>query len=60
MANETVDGIEFREIPDLASIGRGTIPLVIDASSNLFTRKLNLKNVGLVYAGAQKILELQV
>ena len=53
-ANETVDGIEFREIPDLASIGRGTIPLVIDASSNLFTRKLNLKNVGLVYAGAQK------
>ena len=53
-ANETVDGIEFREIPDLASIGRDTIPLVIDASSNLFTRKLNLKNVGLLYAGAQK------
>ena len=53
-ANETVDGIEFREIPDLASIGRGTIPLVIDASSNLFTRKLNLTNVGLLYAGAQK------
>ena len=53
-ANETVDGIEFREIPDLASIGRDTTPLVVDASSNLFTRKLNLKNVGLLYAGAQK------
>ena len=53
-ANETVDGIEFREIPDLTAIGRGTIPLVIDASSNLFTRKINLKNVGLLYAGAQK------
>ena len=53
-ANETVDGVEFREIPDLASIGRGTTPLVIDASST-FTRKLNLKNVGLVYAGAQNI-----
>lgn len=53
-ANETVDGIEFREIPDLVSIGRSNIPLVIDASSNLFTRELNLKNVGLLYAGAQK------
>ena len=53
-ANETVDGIEFREIPDLALIGRGNVPLVVDASSNLFTRKFNLKNVGLVYAGAQK------
>ncbi len=52
--NETVDGVEFREIPNLTLIGRGNVPLIVDASSNLFTRKLSLDNVGLIYAGAQK------
>jgi len=48
-ANETIDGVEFHETPDVA----GTT-LVSDMSSNLLSRPLAIERFGLVYAGAQK------
>jgi len=48
--NETVNGIEFQDIPDLPS----DIPLVCDASSNFLSRRIDVSKFGLIYAGAQK------
>jgi len=48
--NETVDGIEFQEIP---SVGKDVI-LVADASSNFLSRTFDISKHGVVYAGAQK------
>ncbi len=47
--NETVDGIEIHETPDV-----GDIPLVADMSSNFLSKEINIKDFGLIYAGAQK------
>lgn len=50
-ANETIDGVEFQEIPDA-----GDLPLVSDMSSNLLSRPLDVGRFGLIYASAQKNL----
>lgn len=47
--NETVDGVEIDWIPDT-----GSVPLVADMSSNILSKKIDLNDYGLVYAGAQK------
>ncbi len=47
--NETVNGVEFFEIPDL-----GEVPLVADASSHLLSRPLDITQYGVIYGGAQK------
>jgi len=47
--NETADGVEFPFIPET-----GDVPLVVDMSSNIFTRKFDVTKFGLIYAGAQK------
>jgi len=47
--NETADGVEFPFIPET-----GDVPLVVDMSSNIFTRKFDITKFGVVYAGAQK------
>ena len=49
-SNETIDGIEFQDLPQLAS---GT-PLVIDCSSHLLSRSIDWHRVGLAFGGAQK------
>ncbi|WP_100641279.1 3-phosphoserine/phosphohydroxythreonine transaminase [Alteromonas facilis] len=46
--NETVDGIELFSLPNSAA------PLVADMSSNILSRKVNVSDYGLIYAGAQK------
>ena len=51
--NETVDGIEFHALPDLAALGCDA-PLVIDFSSHVMTRAIDWSRVGLAFAGAQK------
>jgi phosphoserine aminotransferase len=51
--NETVDGVEFQELPDLRALGCGA-PLVVDCSSNIASRSVDWSRVGLAYAGAQK------
>ncbi|MEI2678504.1 MAG: 3-phosphoserine/phosphohydroxythreonine transaminase [Burkholderiaceae bacterium] len=52
-SNETIDGIEFQELPDLRALGC-TAPLVIDCSSHVASRPIDWSRVGLAYAGAQK------
>jgi len=47
--NETIDGIETFEIPDL-----GDIPLVADASSHILSRPMDIAKYGVLYGGAQK------
>ena len=53
--NETVDGIEINEIPDTHGV-----PLVADMSSTILSHEVDVSKFGLIYAGAQKILALQV
>ncbi|QWF69436.1 3-phosphoserine/phosphohydroxythreonine transaminase [Methylomonas paludis] len=48
-SNETIHGVEFSEIPDVADI-----PLVCDMSSNILSRQFDVSRFGLIYAGAQK------
>ena len=51
--NETIDGVEFHELPDLKAMGSDA-PLVIDCSSHVLSRPINWSRVGCAFAGAQK------
>ncbi|MDY0073581.1 MAG: 3-phosphoserine/phosphohydroxythreonine transaminase [Thauera sp.] len=53
-SNETIGGVEFDFDPDLASVGRGDLPLVADMSSDILSRPLDVAKYGLIFAGAQK------
>ncbi len=48
-ANETIDGVEFDAIPDTDDV-----PLVVDASSTILSRPLDVTKFALIYASAQK------
>jgi phosphoserine aminotransferase len=52
-SNETIDGVEFQQLPDLRALGCDA-PLVIDCSSHIASRSVDWSRVGLAYAGAQK------
>jgi len=54
-SNETIHGVEFQELPDLAALGSDT-PLVIDFSSHVASRPVDWSRVGLAFGGAQKNL----
>ncbi len=54
-SNETIDGIEFQTLPDLAALGCSA-PLVIDFSSHVASRPVDWSRVGLAFGGAQKNL----
>ncbi|MET0343673.1 MAG: 3-phosphoserine/phosphohydroxythreonine transaminase [Polyangiales bacterium] len=47
--NNTVMGTQFRDLPEV-----GAVPLVLDASSDIMSRSIDLSKVGLLFAGAQK------
>lgn len=47
-SNNTIYGSQYHWWP------KGSIPLVCDMSSDIFSRKVDGKNFGLIYAGAQK------
>ncbi|ABQ13312.1 3-phosphoserine/phosphohydroxythreonine transaminase [Dichelobacter nodosus] len=49
-SNETVDGLQFPELPDLG------VPLVLDVSSDYYTRPLPWDYCDIVYGGVQKNL----
>ncbi|RZL54231.1 MAG: 3-phosphoserine/phosphohydroxythreonine transaminase [Variovorax sp.] len=53
--NETINGVEFQELPDLAALGSAA-PLVIDFSSHVASRPIDWRRVGLAFGGAQKNL----
>ncbi|MDR7332442.1 3-phosphoserine/phosphohydroxythreonine transaminase [Roseateles asaccharophilus] len=48
--NETIDGVEFHDLPQLTN----GVPLVIDCSSHLLSRPIDWSRVGLAFGGAQK------
>jgi phosphoserine aminotransferase len=48
--NETVDGVEFHDLPQLTN----DVPLVIDCSSHMLSRPIDWRRVGLAFGGAQK------
>lgn len=48
-SNNTIFGTEFREEPEV-----GDVPLVVDASSDILSRPLDVAKYGVIYAGAQK------
>jgi phosphoserine aminotransferase len=48
-SNNTIEGTEYKTLPDT-----GTVPLVSDTSSDMFSRPIDVARHGLIYAGAQK------
>lgn len=50
-SNNTIFGTQYKKFPETNGI-----PLVIDASSDIMSYPIDWKNVGLIYAGAQKNL----
>ncbi|NLY63646.1 MAG: 3-phosphoserine/phosphohydroxythreonine transaminase [Alcaligenaceae bacterium] len=53
-SNETIGGVEIGSLPDMAALGAPSVPLVVDASSHFLSRPLDIRQTGMVYAGAQK------
>ncbi|GKU80270.1 3-phosphoserine/phosphohydroxythreonine transaminase [Paenibacillus sp. L3-i20] len=50
-SNETIGGTQFHEFPDT-----GDIPLIVDMSSDILSRPVDVSKFGVIYAGAQKNL----
>ena len=50
-SNETIHGVEWGEEPEV-----GSVPLVCDTSSDMFSRPIDVSRYALIYAGAQKNL----
>ena len=48
-SNETIEGVQWQTEP-----GAGSVPLVCDCSSDIFSRPINVSKYGMVYACAQK------
>ena len=48
-SNNTIKGTQYEMLPDTQGI-----PMVIDMSSDIMSRPLDLENIGMIYAGAQK------
>ncbi|AYC33559.1 3-phosphoserine/phosphohydroxythreonine transaminase [Pseudomonas cavernae] len=48
-SNETIGGLQFDWIPEV-----GDVPLVVDMSSDILSRPVDVSKFGLIYAGAQK------
>lgn len=50
-SNNTICGTQWHSFPKT-----GNVPLICDASSDILSRKMNVDEFGLIYAGAQKNL----
>jgi len=50
-SNNTIYGTQYREYPDM-----GDIPLVVDSTSDIFSRPIDFSKTGVVFAGLQKNL----
>ncbi|QEW05686.1 3-phosphoserine/phosphohydroxythreonine transaminase [Nitrincola iocasae] len=48
-SNETIGGVEFNYIPD-----SGSVPLIVDMSSDILSGPIDVSRFGVIYAGAQK------
>lgn len=54
--NETIGGVEYWQWPDMTALTAPNVPLVVDMSSHILSRPMDLSRFGLVYGGAQKNL----
>ncbi len=54
--NETIGGVEYLSWPEMAALGAPNVPLVVDMSSHILSRPMDLTRFGLIYGGAQKNL----
>ncbi len=50
-SNNTIEGTQWHTLPET-----GNVPLVADASSDIFSRPVEISRFGVMYAGAQKNL----
>lgn len=50
-SNNTIEGTQWRAFPKT-----GDVPLVADMSSDILSRRINVRDFGLIFAGAQKNL----
>jgi phosphoserine aminotransferase len=48
-SNNTIEGTQYHQLPEV-----GDVPLVSDASSDMFSRPIDVGRHALIYAGAQK------
>ena len=48
-SNETIEGVQWKREPNV-----GDVPLVVDSSSDILSREIDINKYGLIYAGAQK------
>ncbi len=48
-SNNTIEGTRFTNYPDT-----GSVPLVVDMSSNILSEVVDVKRFGIIFAGAQK------
>jgi len=48
-SNETIEGVQWKREPNV-----GDVPLVVDSSSDILSREIDVTKYGLIYAGAQK------
>jgi len=48
-SNETIEGVQWKREPNV-----GDVPLVVDSSSDILSRELDVDKYALIYAGAQK------
>ncbi len=51
--NETIDGVEYHFVPDVAE-QTNNAPLVADMSSHILSRAVDVSKYGVIYGGAQK------
>ncbi|HJV52725.1 MAG TPA: 3-phosphoserine/phosphohydroxythreonine transaminase [Noviherbaspirillum sp.] len=51
--NETIDGVEYHFVPDVAA-ETNNAPLVADMSSHILSRAVDVSKYGVIYGGAQK------
>jgi phosphoserine aminotransferase len=49
-SNNTIEGTEYKDLPDIPE----GVPLVSDTSSDMFSKPIDVRRHGLIYAGAQK------
>jgi phosphoserine aminotransferase len=50
-SNNTIYGTQYRQYPDL-----GDIPLVVDATSDIYSRPIDFSKIGIMFGGLQKNL----
>lgn len=54
--NETIGGVEFWQWPDMRALGAADVPLVVDMSSHILSREIDITQFAMAYGGVQKNL----